>query len=570
MSTAQAFASYEDAEIDVPEWGGVNRKAFCPQCRHDRKPANRRDRPLSIDVERGLWHCHNCGWSGFLKRDDRAPRQAAPHRTFTRPERGPDDLHPDAVSWFEERGISEQVVRRNKITATRHEIAFPFFRDGIHVNTQLRTYPNKGFRMVAGAELTFFGLDDAAGCDEWVITEGMLDKLAIEQATGDIGVVSVPNGAGSNLDAVLAPLEERLKSVKRFILAGDTDADGATLTEELARRLGRHKCSVVAWPEWCKDANDVLLTYGAEVLGEFLMDATPYPIVGVVRPLDLFDAVLRLQQRGDRLGVEPMGGALGELVRLEPGYLMTVSGVPGSGKSRLVDNWVVHTAFRHGWRWAVCSPESWPPQLYLKHLLQIHLGRPLVGSPGLKVNGRWVQEPVEGMSRDQIYEGLAQLNRRIALVTPEPLTMPNVVETMVSVALRDGVQGIVLDPWNRLGHRKPNGTSMTDYVGEQLANLKEIAQRNGVLPIVVAHPRKPEFGRDKTGIIRVQPYDIADSHNFFDMSDFVATVARDKLLGDGEVEVHVGKVKTEEYGRVGSVTMHYDPPTGRFGDHPWS
>ena len=52
--------------------------------------------------------------------------------------------------------------------------------------------------------------------------------------------------------------------------------------EELARRLGRERCWRVSWPSindaLRKDANEVLIHDGPEVLREVIDNAQPYPI----------------------------------------------------------------------------------------------------------------------------------------------------------------------------------------------------------------------------------------------------------------------------------------------------
>ena len=64
------------------------------------------------------------------------------------------------------------------------------------------------------------------------------------------------------------------------------DGPGQVLREELARRLGRHRCWIVTWPSDCKDAGDALKKHGAERVRECVEGATPYPIRGVyyIRP----------------------------------------------------------------------------------------------------------------------------------------------------------------------------------------------------------------------------------------------------------------------------------------------
>lgn len=561
------YPSFEDAGIIIPRGASGDIKLPCPQCQGDRR-THKNDRPLYLNVEKQTWRCYHCDFRGGIKQRDGV--------IFEKPQPAPPKppqpiregvTHPDVYGWFAARGISAAVVDRNRVTGDGREIHFPFFRDGAHVNTQYRTYnpadPHdkavKDFRMDGGALVTFYGLDDVAGHDTWIITEGMVDKLAIEAATGITNIVSVPNGSGTKLDKVLPSVADQLKTVKRFILAGDTDEKGAPFMDELSRRLSKERCWRVRWP--ANDANATLLEWGPEAVQAALDDATPEPIDGVIHLNDLRADVLALRHQPHALGTPMLAGRLGDLVRIAGGMTMTLSGVPGSGKSRLMDNIIVYTAIHHGWRWAVCSPESWPLKLHAKHLIQIYAGAPLNDFPEIGM---------PGMSERAVLDALDKLNRNITLVKPDVMSLDGIMATMDKVVLSEGVNGIVLDPWNRLGHRTPSGMSMTNYVGMALAEIKNFSQHRDVFTGIVAHPRKPDAGREEEGgFVSIKPYDIADSHNFYDMSDFIVTVARNKLDLHAGTKISVSKVKTEEYGEVGSAVLFYDPYTGRMGDQPW-
>ena len=45
-----------------PKGNYIEQKLKCPQCYTKRK--NKHDRPLSINTQKGVYNCHNCGWSG--------------------------------------------------------------------------------------------------------------------------------------------------------------------------------------------------------------------------------------------------------------------------------------------------------------------------------------------------------------------------------------------------------------------------------------------------------------------------------------------------------------------------
>lgn len=152
-------------------------------------------------------------------------------------------------------------------------------------------------------------MDDIQPEEPLIWVEGECDKLALEVA-GFKNVVSVPNGApppeAKNYSALLRFLEadeDKIQSVKRHILAVDTDVAGKHLEGELARRLGVEKCARVRWPERVKDANEMLVKHGPLDLAWYIENAEPFPIEGVFGPDDLKSEIFDLYEKGLEGGV---------------------------------------------------------------------------------------------------------------------------------------------------------------------------------------------------------------------------------------------------------------------------
>ena len=70
---------------------------------------------------------------------------------------------------------------------------------------------------------------------------------------------------------------------KAHILACDADGPGYALNEDLATLLGPARCKFVPYPDHCKDANDVLIRFGAERLRECVVKARWINVAGVRR-----------------------------------------------------------------------------------------------------------------------------------------------------------------------------------------------------------------------------------------------------------------------------------------------
>jgi hypothetical protein len=172
-------------------------------------------------------------------------------------------LSEEHQKWLEGHGLDLEIATRYGFYTDRQshagrDLVIPYRRDGKTINHKYRG-PQKRFRQDPGEPRAFWNEDclrDATHASEpMIVTEGELDALAAIQV-GFPGAVSVPDGAGSNLDFVgeIWPL---LKDARQVILAGDGDEPGRKLNGELARRFGAARCAWVAYPDGTKDLGDI-------------------------------------------------------------------------------------------------------------------------------------------------------------------------------------------------------------------------------------------------------------------------------------------------------------------------
>ena len=73
--------SYSDFGINIP-YGRTSGKVktYCPKC-HDQRHA-RRDKSLSVDLDKGLWNCPYCGWGGSLETKEPWEREERPWHNY--------------------------------------------------------------------------------------------------------------------------------------------------------------------------------------------------------------------------------------------------------------------------------------------------------------------------------------------------------------------------------------------------------------------------------------------------------------------------------------------------------
>ena len=561
--------TFADFGIDLRGKGGEEVKVPCPECSPHRKKSSYPC--LSVNTEKGVWHCWHCDWSGTLKQgiEQRSEPSRWKVKTYRKPAYHPPlMLDSAALEFLRKRGITDEVIERAKLDASRvyfpqtegeHlAVMFPYFRNGECVNFKYRAVAEKYFRLHGGAERVLYGFDDMG--DSVVVVEGEMDKLACAVA-GHWSCVSVPDGApspttkdySSKFD-FLDGAKDRLDRVKRFVIAVDSDAPGQKLEEELARRLGRERCFRVVWPEGCKDANDVLLKLGADALRSLLDTAQPYPLAGIFELTDLSDRVVNIHQHGmpkaEATGWRSMDGKYG----VRAGEWTVVTGIPGHGKSEWLDALMINLCRNSGWRFAVYSPENQPLELHVSKLAEKLIGKPFNRGPSERIN------------EDELRKATDWLNEKVTFILPEEPTLDCLLSLAKALVFRKGIRGLILDPWNEIEHSRPDNLSETEYVSQSLSRIRSFARQNGVHVFVVCHPTK--LAKDKDGSYPVPtPYDISGSAHWRNKADNAIAVWRDFEPGRRVTEIHIQKVRFKDIGQAGQkVDLIYHLPTGRYFD----
>ena len=76
------------------------------------------------------------------------------------------------------------------------------------------------------------------------------------------------------------------KDKKEIILCTDNDNPGIELRKELARRFGAYRCKYVDFGDY-NDANEILISKGAESLRNVIKGAKNFPLEGVLNVDDI-------------------------------------------------------------------------------------------------------------------------------------------------------------------------------------------------------------------------------------------------------------------------------------------
>lgn len=555
---------YSEFGIEIPYGRRSGKiKTICPQC-HDLR-SNKRDKSLSVDLDKGVWHCHYCNWSGTNEvrvKDDwqqkstiRKQKKVYKLPTAQATEEQRHQVGAKALAWFASRGISEQTLRALNVTEgtewmpqtnkPENTVQFNYYRGEELVNVKYRT-GRKEFKLVSGAELLPYNLNAIGGTPECVITEGEMDALSFVEC-GRTDVVSVPNGANANLDYLDDYLEQYFDDKETIYIAVDTDTKGVVLRDELMRRFGVERCRVVEYGEGCKDANEHLIKYGKASLLQCLADAPETAIDGVFTISDFEGSLDAVFETGWKQGATIGHPNFDALCSFETKRLCVVSGIPGSGKSEFIDEIAERLNVRYGWKFAMFSPENAPLAYHAAKLVEKFTGK------------RFSKKTLDADMYKKVKEHLEE--NFFFIVPKDNFKLDNILDKAKSLVRRKGIKALVIDPFNRLENEIPSGMTETNYISKALDKLTEFAQKHDVMVVLMAHPNKQM--KDKDGIIPAPTmYDINASANFFNKADFGIVVHRNRIANN--VEVHVQKVKFRHLGTCGTAYFYYNLNNGRY------
>lgn len=535
----------QEYQIEISKSG--ENPMTCPVCSHTRKKT--KDKCFSFNSLKAAGKCNHCGVV-LVEKKEFKPQYKRP--VF---EEKKTELSENVVKWFRDRKISIGTLNHFRIGEGKeympqikkeiNTIQFNYFQNGELINVKFRD-GKKNFKMVSEAELIPYNIDAVIYQPKIIWVEGEMDCLSVHES-GYYYVISVPNGAtlGRNNLTYLDNVIDMFDDETEHILGFDGDSAGLNLMQEFVRRLGAANCSKVSWRD-CKDANEVLVKYGREAVREAIDARTPFPVSGIFTASDINDEIDDFFKNGLPKGCGINDHDFDKHLKFHEGYITTITGIPGHGKSEVVDFLTIKLNLLHGWKWGVYSPENYPLQLHFSKYAEKMIGK------GFGF-----------MSPQELASAKKHFNENFFFIKPEDDSrFESIMDKAAYLVKKKGINGLVIDAWNKIDHAYSNGETETKYISRRLDELAMFCERRNIHLFLVAHPTKIQKDKN-TGFYEIPNlYNINGSANFFNKTHNGVSVYRN--FGTGRTEVYIQKVKFKHWGEPGMVEWEWDFKSGRY------
>lgn len=282
---------------------------------------------------------------------------------------------------------------------------------------------------------------------------------------------------------------------------------------------------------------------------------------GMVSYDSFSDRVYKVAIEGDRVGAEISLKTFADIFRFRGSGILTITGIPGMGKTEYTDQCILDLARLYGHETLVAGFEQTPEEHDLK-LCQKMIGKNIR-------HKTWIED--EG-NRKEFDRNIRWITSKIRHI--DTMKTGGDIDVILKVAARQiqlsrqnekvGVRYLVIDPYNMLS-LKDKRLMGTEKVEAILRKITLFSHQMDVMVILIAHPVK--IKKDE----KTKQYDVPDFYSvkgssaFFEMSYHGLVVHREGYLSSDKVLVRVLKVKQANLGKtMEEVHLGYDKNSGRY------
>jgi hypothetical protein len=268
-----------------------------------------------------------------------------------------------------------------------------------------------------------------------------------------------------------------------------------------------------------------------------------FSLEGIINPIDLLDDLEDWRVNGLDIGASAGLGNLDKLVHFRKGEFTVITGYANSGKSEFLDS-IAMNLMDQDWKFLYCSLEK-TPRSHVQSLVHKYTGK--------QIKDRTKEEQIEAVefiSKHSAMIGRSKFDSNI----------DNIVQVAEMYKRIEGLDSLVIDPFNYITSNHPSGYDHTKYATIKCA---DIAKKLDIHVFLIAHPKLPDktfLKKDGDQLPRITMYSIAGGSNFANVADIIMSVSR---CVDDSTQVDVLKVRDQDIDKMGRADFKFNTDTKR-------
>ena len=398
-----------------------------------------------------------------------------------------------------------------------------------------------------------------------IFTEGEKDRLTL-MSCGFPYVLSVANGASTDLEASGEAFNDWIMQAKEIIVCGDKDKPGRMMEKKLLTKYA-DRAKVVQLPDGTKDISELRERFGPQEVRHVISQARDlqnlyeYNIDDHVD--DIINVISGFYDHGYAIGMGPLTDAI--FHPTSSGGLMIVTGIPNSGKTDFLNCMMTHLMFSCQKRVGFLSFELPDKAKHVSKIASIALGVANAEQELKGADGRLDQRKVRGA----LMPTVMYLSQHMVdfHTQDQEATTQLIIQIAEKRRNTHGLDYLVIDPYLFIVDESGKSSrTETERVKEMLTQIQSWSRQNGVWTIIVAHPRiqHKEVTKDFDSL---NFYDISGSAQWANLADFILSVRRVNKPEEQKVYtvVEMLKVRDQEFCRPGKV-YYTRQPCGRYDE----
>ena len=402
---------------------------------------------------------------------------------------------------------------------------------------------------------------DAEPVSQLIITEGEKDRLTL-MSCGFPYVLSIANGAQTNIDESHEAFEEWIAQVEEIIICGDTDRPGRGMVKALLNAYTA-RAKVVHLSGNRKDISDVYAAFGANEVRRIIQEAEDVAAQDIYdlhqHEPDILEVMMGNYDKGYDVGM----GMLTDRIfhPTSDGGLIILTGIPNSGKTDFLNCMMAHLMFQRQKRVAFFSFEKPVKAKHVREIARVALG--------VEDTASMDQTMEESDAREVNSKVISYLTQH--MVDFDTKTRLPDSDYIIAMAERDmrkhGLDFLVIDPYVFIDMTEGGSRATeTEKVRLMLTKLQAWSRARRVWTIVVAHSRI-QYKDGHESFPPLDIYSIAGSAQWANLADFLFTVRRMNKPEEGKsyTIVEMLKVRDQEFCQPGKV-LYVRQPCGRYDE----